>query len=46
MARGDKLIKGKDYKHTFGAIANFTTVRVLIALVAKKTVGTILVGHK
>lgn len=30
--RGDKQIKGKDYKHVFSPVAKFTTVRTLIAL--------------
>lgn len=36
LARGDKQIKGKDFKHTFSPVAKFTTVRVLIALAAAK----------
>ncbi|KAL8110814.1 hypothetical protein AgCh_026521 [Apium graveolens] len=34
VARGDKQIKGKDLKHTFTHVANFTTVRFFIALTA------------
>lgn len=37
VARGDKQIKGKDYKHTFSPVARFTTVRTLIALAAAKS---------
>lgn len=36
VARGDKQISGKDYKHTFSSVAKFTTVRIVIALVAAK----------
>ncbi|KAL2892600.1 Retrovirus-related Pol polyprotein from transposon TNT 1-94 [Bienertia sinuspersici] len=32
VARGDKQIKNKDYKHTFSPVAMFTTVRVLLAI--------------
>ena len=34
VARGDKQIKGKDFKHTFSPVAKFTTVRTIIALAA------------
>ena len=33
-ARGDKQIKGKDFKHTFSPVAKFTTVRTIVALAA------------
>ena len=36
MARGDKQIKGKDFKHTFSPVARFTTIRVIITLAAAK----------
>lgn len=34
VARGDKQIHGKDFKHNFNFVAKFTTMRVIIALVA------------
>ncbi|KAL2898459.1 Retrovirus-related Pol polyprotein from transposon TNT 1-94 [Bienertia sinuspersici] len=36
VARGDKQIKRKDFKHTFSPVAKFTTVRTIIALAASK----------
>ena len=36
VARGDKQIKGKDYKYTFSPVARFTTIRTLIAIAAAK----------
>lgn len=36
VARGDKQIKGKDYKHTFSPVAKFTSVRTVIALATAK----------
>lgn len=36
VARGDKQIKGKDYKYTFSPVARFTTVRVPIVMAAAK----------
>lgn len=34
VARGDRQIEGKDFKHTFSLVAKFSTVRKLMALVA------------
>lgn len=34
VARGEKQIKGKDYKHTFSLVARFTTVRTIIVVAA------------
>lgn len=36
VTRGDKQLKGKEYKHTFSSVAKFTSVRILIALSAMK----------
>lgn len=36
VAREDKQLKGKDYKHAFSPVAKFASVRILIALVAMK----------
>lgn len=36
VARGDKQISGKDYKHTFSPVAKLTTVRIVMALAAAK----------
>lgn len=34
MARSDRQIQGKDYKHTFGPVAKLTTMRLVLAVVA------------
>lgn len=36
VARGDKQVLGKDFKHTFSHVAKFSTVRIIIALAATR----------